>query len=326
MSAILISSFTVLLFVVELVYFKLADHYSIIDKPNHRSSHSINTIRGGGILFAMAMLIYPFFFGLSYIWFLIGMLIISFVSFLDDLSPVSNKIRVLCHFLSVGLVFYQLQMFNFPIYLIAIGFILAIGIINAINFMDGINGITGAYALVTLISLLYINELIFVDFTSNNLIIVTIIAVSIFNFFNFRTRAKCFAGDVGSVGIAFILIFLIGQLIIVAQNAIFLLLLFIYGLDTITTIFFRLIRRENIFEAHRSHYYQYLVNERHLPHLYVSIGYATLQLTFNVLVVFSLKSWHTAMICIGVTSCIFVLLRFYTEGRERLLKDTTRPI
>ncbi|MHA4894113.1 MraY family glycosyltransferase [Pedobacter sp. PWIIR3] len=310
----------IILFFIENLYFKIADRYNIIDKPNHRSSHTKITIRGGGIIFAIAMLLYPFFFGLEYVYFLTGVLIISFISFLDDLKPISNKIRISFHFIAVALMFYQLEVFQFPFYIIIPALIVTIGTINAINFMDGINGITGAYALITLVSLWYINEYKVV-FTSTNLIITAALAVFVFNFFNFRTKAKCFAGDVGSVSIAFILLFFIGSLIIRTSNIVYILLLLLYGMDSMTTIIFRLLRKEDIFEAHRSHYYQYLANEKKIPHIYVAISYAVVQWVINIVAVLLLKDSFMLISCF-VASCLlaFIALRFWTEGSARLLK------
>ncbi|MCD0486883.1 glycosyltransferase family 4 protein [Pedobacter sp. MC2016-14] len=315
-------SIILLLFIAELLYFKVAAHYNIIDKPNHRSSHTKITIRGGGIIFALAMLLYPAFFGLQYAYFLAGMFIISLISFLDDLDPISSKIRIGFHLIAVGLLFCQLDAFHLPFYFVLTALVISIGIINAINFMDGINGITGAYAFVTLISLLYINGQV-IEFISSSLIYTALGAILVFNFFNFRSRARCFAGDVGSVGIAFVLIFLIAELILVSGNLGYLLLLVIYGLDTISTIIFRLIRRERIFEAHRSHYYQYLANERKIPQLYVSSGYALVQLLVNALIVYYfIKASILLMLFLLVSTAVFVGIRFYMEGKNRLLKAT----
>ena len=62
----------VLLIVAELVYFKVADHFNIIDKPNERSSHSTIVLRGGGIIFVIGVWIWSLFFGFQYPWFLIA--------------------------------------------------------------------------------------------------------------------------------------------------------------------------------------------------------------------------------------------------------------
>lgn len=292
---------------------------NIIDKPNHRSSHTAITIRGGGIIFTFSVLLVPVFSEFHYYYFLAGLLIISVVSFLDDVNPLSSKVRILFQLVAVGLLLYQLSNMALPIYLtlcLAIGII---GVINAVNFMDGINGITGAYALITLSSLWYINTFV-IEFTINNLIITAIIGVVVFNYFNFRPRALCFAGDVGSVSIAFIIIFLIGQLIFKSSDWIYILLLLIYGLDTSTTMIFRILRKENILEPHRSHFYQFLANEKKKSHLFVASSYSIAQMLINVFVVIFLPHSVLALFfCLLVGVCIFVGLRFFTEGKTKLL-------
>ena len=278
----------VLLFILEIAYFKIADHFNIIDKPNHRSSHSDITIRGGGIIFSVAALLFFFVFGFQYPYFIVGLLLISAISFADDVVTLNNKIRLGIHLLAVGLLFAQWELFNLPWYWLPIAAIFVIGTINAYNFMDGINGITGGYSLAAIATLFYINEEI-ISFTSPDLLIVIALSLLVFNFFNFRKRAKCFAGDVGSVSIAFIIVFFIGQLILTTGNFSYILLLLVYGLDAVVTIGFRVLKKENIFKAHRSHFYQYLANQKKWSHLVISLLYVSVQLLVNVVLLFVAK-------------------------------------
>lgn len=319
MTPILFIIVFILLFIAELLYFRIASTFNIIDRPNHRSSHTKIVLRGGGIIFSISLLLYPLYFGFQYSYFLIGLALIAFISFLDDVKPVSNKLRILFHLIGVTLMFYQLGLFELSIYWIVLALIFVIGSINAINFMDGINGITGSYALITLGTLYYINAY-FINFTDANFLVTSIISVIVFNFFNFRKEAKCFAGDVGSVSIAFIILFFLLQLIIKTEDFNYLLLLLLYGLDTVTTIFFRLIRKENIFDAHRSHFYQYWANERKKPHLMVSLIYALTQLIINTLIVLSSPN-STIILCLSLllSTIVFVGIRFFVEGSAKLL-------
>lgn len=307
------------LFLLELFYFKIAGHYNIIDKPNHRSSHTSLTIRGGGVIFCLSAILYFCLYTFNYPYFIIGLFLISVISFLDDLLTLNNKIRLAVHLISVGLMFYQLDVFVLPWYWLVIAGIFVIGTINAYNFMDGINGITGFYSLIIIATLYYINEYI-ITFTSKELLIITGLSLIVFNFFNFRKRAKCFAGDVGSVSIAFIILFLLLQLIIQTKDFSYILLLLVYGFDAVTTIIFRAIRREKITEAHRSHFYQYLVNEKKMPHLVVSSLYGLVQLSINILIIFWIpQSIFIVCLFIIISLIIFLILRFFIEGSEKLL-------
>ena len=320
MSIISIAVLLLSLFALELIYFKLADYFNIIDKPNARSSHTSVTLRGGGIIFCLAAIIFFFFFGFQYVYFILGLVLISFISFLDDILTLNNKIRLSVHFISVMLMFYQWQLFSLPWFWIPIAVILVIGTINAYNFMDGINGITGSYSLLAIITLYYINENIYA-FTSPALLITISLSLLVFNFFNFRKKAKCFAGDVGSVGIAFIIVFFIGQLILATHNFNYILLLLFYGIDAVSTILFRVIRKENIFEAHRSHFYQFLSNEKKIPHLIVAAIYLLVQSIINIILVFFVNEniFSALLLCL---SClvVFMAVRFKMEGKQRLLK------
>lgn len=266
----------VLLLVAELFYFKVADRFNIIDKPNERSSHSLITLRGGGIIFYFGALTYFATNGWEYPWFIFGLTLITAISFMDDVCSASRRLRVLFHFAAMAMMFYEWGLFSLPWWTIVVALILCTAIINAYNFMDGINGITGGYSLVVLIALAYINAAI-VPFVEPDLIYTVMAAVLVFNFFNFRKQAICFAGDVGSVSIAFIILFLIGRLIIATENFSYIVLLAVYGTDTVLTVIHRLMLHENISLPHRKHLYQLMANELKIPHVLVSSVYMTVQ-------------------------------------------------
>jgi UDP-GlcNAc:undecaprenyl-phosphate GlcNAc-1-phosphate transferase len=306
------------LFLLILLYFRLAVQYNITDKPNYRSSHSLATIRGGGIVFPIAILVQTISSNFSYFLFSSGLLLISIVSFYDDLRPLSNKIRLLIHLIAVSLLFMQTDLLTYPVWIIIFVYILVIGTINAYNFMDGINGITGAYSLITILSLYFINQTRN-TFVSSEWLIMPAFSLLVFNFFNFRKKAKCFAGDVGSVSMAFIIIFFLLLLILKTGDLKYIGMLLVYGLDSISTIVFRLIRGENIFEAHRSHFYQYLANVKGWPHLWISVVYMLVQSIVNLLIFYS--DWESIdfLVFILVSGLVFLGLRFAIEGRGRLM-------
>ena len=262
----------VLLFVAELFYFRVADKCNIIDKPNERSSHSRITLRGGGIIFYFGALAYFLSNQWEYPWFMLALTLITFISFVDDIRSTSQGLRLVFHFAAMVLMFYQWGLFSLSWWWIIIALIVCTGIINAYNFMDGINGITGGYSLVILSALAYINAEI-ATFVEPALINTVLCSVLVFCFFNFRKKAKCFAGDVGSVSIAFILLFLIGKLIIKTEDFSWIILLSVYGVDSVLTIIHRLMLHENIGLPHRKHMYQLMANELKIPHVGVSLIY-----------------------------------------------------
>ena len=266
----------VLLFFAELFYFRIADKCNIIDKPNERSSHTRITLRGGGIIFYFGVLAYFLTNHFEYPWFMLALTLITFISFIDDIRSTSQALRLVFHFSAMALMFYQWGLFFLPWWTIIVALIICTGIINAYNFMDGINGITGGYSLIILVALAYINREI-VSFVEQELIVTVLCSVLVFNFFNFRKRAKCFAGDVGSVSIAFIVLFLIGKLIIKTEDFSWIVLLVVYGVDSVLTIIHRLMLHENIGLPHRKHLYQIMANELKVPHVVVSSIYMIVQ-------------------------------------------------
>ncbi len=266
----------VLLFLAELFYFRIADKCNIIDKPNERSSHTRITLRGGGIIFYFGVLTYFLTSHFEYPWFMLALTLITFISFVDDIRSTSQVLRLVFHFSAMALMFYQWGLFSLPWWTLFVALIVCTGIINAYNFMDGINGITGGYSLVVLVALAYINEAV-VPFVEQGFILTVLCSVVVFNFFNFRKRAKCFAGDVGSVCIAFVLLFFIGKLVIRTEDFSWIILLAVYGVDSVLTIIHRLMLHENIGLPHRKHLYQIMANELKIPHMVVSSVYMLVQ-------------------------------------------------
>lgn len=316
----------IILLALELLYFKIASHYNIIDKPNHRSSHTKVTLRGGGVIFPFAFVLY---FVMSIIlrkeWFVpeqfwsfgLGLFLLSTISFLDDILDLSTKLRLVFHFLSVVLLIYFLGLWNvLPFWLLPIAFIFIIGVLNAYNFMDGINGITGVYSLVALATLYYVNQFK-ISFADIHFIVYPIFACLVFLFFNFRKKAKCFAGDVGSMSIAFWVLALLGLLVMKTQELTYLLFIGVYGIEVIFTIIQRIKLKENIFEAHRHHLYQLLVNKMKWSHLLVSTMYGVIQLLIN----FSIIYWQLSFME-GILYLIFPTLIMYVLAKFYIFKTT----
>jgi UDP-N-acetylmuramyl pentapeptide phosphotransferase/UDP-N-acetylglucosamine-1-phosphate transferase len=266
---------------IELLYFKIADYYNIIDKPNSRSSHTSITLRGGGIIFPIAILTACI---LGYVsWVLtVAVLLVAIVSFIDDIKPLSQLPRFASHAIAIGLVFYDLNLFTQALWLLPIVFILLIGWVNAFNFMDGINGITVLYAFVAIISFSFLE----INKESLPLLLTMGLSCCAFGIFNVRKKAKTFAGDVGSISMALFLGYFMIKTILVSGQVGYLLFLSVYGIDAVITIFTRIKKKENILEPHRSHLYQYLANELGYSHILVSFMYAFIQLLINVLLIF----------------------------------------
>lgn len=303
---------TVLLFAVLLAYFRLADRFNIIDKPNQRSSHTQITIRGGGVIFPVAAILSGIFFKADLnTWILIaGILAISIVSFWDDVSSLPNRVRIVVHLISVTALLYGTQSFAiWPWWAVALAYVVIIGTINAYNFMDGINGITGVYSLSILLSCLYFNRNIQVV-TPDAYIICAVIACLVFLFFNFRKRAKCFAGDVGSVSIGFWIISVLLMIILATGELKYIFFVAVYGVDAVLTIVHRLILKQNIFEAHRLHFYQIMANERKMSHLVVSTLYGLLQLAVNAVILFTGYNFViTGLLVCGPLAIIYILVK-----------------
>lgn len=274
-----------MLILLELAYFRIADRFNIIDKPNLRSSHSSIVLRGGGIIFLISVWLYAAFFGMTYPWFILGLTLIGLVSFIDDIHSLPDSLRLVVQFAAMFLMFYQFGILNLhDWWIVIIALIVCVGITNAYNFMDGINGITGGYSLAVLLPLIYLNDKM--EFISQSFLYVVGLSLVVFCFFNFRKKAKCFAGDVGSITMAFILLFVLGSLILTSGDFSYIVFLAVYGADSVLTICHRIQLHENLGEAHRKHAYQLMANELHISHVKVSLLYMTLQLVISFGMIF----------------------------------------
>jgi UDP-GlcNAc:undecaprenyl-phosphate/decaprenyl-phosphate GlcNAc-1-phosphate transferase len=308
------------LFLVELAYLKFADVKNIIDKPNQRSSHSIITVRGGGIIFPISILAFYLFFGFQYPFFLAALLIISGISFADDLKHQSKRLRFALHIIAVALTLYQANYFSLAWFWILLSFILCITLINAYNFMDGINGITCGYALVVIGSLWVVNE--FHTFFDENYLYCLAMGATVFSWFNFRKRALCFAGDVGSISMALALIFPTLLLILDTHHFLFIGLFGVYGVDAGLTIFHRLLKKENITEAHRQHLFQYLANEAGWAHIQVSAMYMAVQIVLSAILIYTWKNCSITEQWIIATIVMLVLAALHTWAKFSIVKRT----
>ena len=293
-----------ILLIAELVYFKIADHFNIIDKPNERSSHTTIVLRGGGVIFAISMLVWfgwqmfqdPSFRFQEYLPFLCGLVLICGISFWDDVHSLPDSVRMGVQILSILLMFWSVGLYTafdswvWMVVVAAIALFFCVGATNIINFMDGINGITAGYAFAMLLPLALVNEMPDqvghdgAGFIEPSYLVVAIIGVLVFSIFNFRPKgkAKCFAGDVGSIGIAFIILFALGRLMLATKDVTWIVLFLVYGIDGSLTIFHRIMLHENLGQAHRKHAYQLMANELKMSHVVVSLLYMAMQLVVSL--------------------------------------------
>ncbi len=315
-----------ILLAAELLYFFIASRCNIIDKPNERSSHTKVVLRGGGIIFTIGLWVWSAFFGFQYPWALAAVTLAAGVSFIDDIKSLPDGVRLVAQFAAMFMVFHQIGMLHWNMWwMVLLGLIVCVGATNIYNFMDGINGITAGYSLAVLVPLLLRN--IRGEFVSESLIVVVILSVLVFSWFNFRpkNRAKCFAGDVGSVGIAFILLFLIGCLIMKTHDITWLTFLLVYGIDGCCTIVHRIKLHESLGQAHRKHAYQIMANELGMSHVVVSLIYMALQLAISLVMVYLIPDkplWHwvylVAVAALLVLAYVVFMKKYYHLHEEYL--------
>ena len=287
----------------------------------------------------------------DYLPFLIGLMLIAGISFVDDIHSLPDSVRLVAQFTAMALMFWSMfgvqdswfmvQDWYWKVAIIIAALIVCVGATNIINFMDGINGITAGYSLAVLVPLTLLNSGSCVPlvaseqsssasvqgFIEPSYLIVAIIGVLVFCIFNFRPKgkAKCFAGDVGSIGIAFIMLFALGRLIVQTGDITYLIFLLVYGVDGCLTIIHRIMLHENLGEAHRKHAYQLMCNELKIGHVKISLLYMAMQLVVSLGFIYLcpntiLAHWIYLVAAAAVLAIAYVLfkMKYYHLHEEYL--------
>lgn len=268
----------------ELLYFFVAKKLHIVDRPNERSSHHRVVLLGAGIIFYLAVLFHSLTHNIPYPHFLIGLSILAVISYIDDLRGLPSWLRLIAQMGAVLITFWP-DIHATEIWQIVLLTVVFSGILNVHNFMDGINGMLAAFALVVVGTFGYI-DIFQHRFIDPEFIVTVLIAILVFGFFNFRPKARCFSGDVGSISMGLIILFILVRYVQSIPgggvNVSRLCLIIVFLADGLLTIAKRFLNGRNILEAHREHAYETLANDLKVPHLYVSGGYALLQLVINI--------------------------------------------
>jgi UDP-GlcNAc:undecaprenyl-phosphate/decaprenyl-phosphate GlcNAc-1-phosphate transferase len=321
------------------MYIKIAHYYKIYDHPVGRSSHLKRTITGFGIFVLFGLFIYSLVFPYTLkSFFIIGLLMIATISFIDDIVFVKHFIRLIFQvfaliLMAIELPFSYVTIEKWPLIIAIV--ILGIGVLNAFNFMDGINGMLGLNSLVILLSFLWLNyhsvdmegnKITFID--KNEFLYTLIVGVSIFLVLNLRRKAVVFAGDTGSIALAFIIFYLMLNLIFKTGNYAYLLLFAVIGIDAGLTVIFKLLLRENIFVPHRDFLFKKLVHVGKQKHVKISLIYASVQALVSAIVISlplqgRLSAQLSILFIFTVTLCsIYIFIRNkYTKQRVIRLRE-----
>lgn len=335
----------VLLLAAELIYFRIADKCNIIDKPNERSSHTTIVLRGGGIIFTISMIAWAIMMVVMekdivpYLPFLCGLVLVAGISFVDDIHSLPDSLRMAVQIVSTLLMFWSVGLYTaispwwLMVIVVVVALFFCVGATNFINFMDGINGITAAYAMAMLVPIALLDSGFKIQdsgvagFIEPSYLIVAIIGVLVFSIFNFspKGKAKCFAGDVGSIGIAFIILFALGRLMLATKDVTYIVFFLVYGIDGSMTIFHRIMLYENLGQAHRKHAYQLMANELEMSHVVVSLLYMGMQLVVSLGFIYLcpntvLAHWMYLVVAAAILAVAYILFmkKYYHLHEEYL--------
>lgn len=293
---------------------------SLMDVPNERSSHAVPTPRGGGISIVITFLT-----GIAFLWQMSLLKDTAFVAlsgaglgiavtgFIDDHGHISARWRLLAHFCLAGWVVFWLDglpplaLFGTVFDLGWAGHLLSVVAIvwflNLFNFMDGIDGIAGIEALSATLSAGLLIIFVLGDHAMADINFLMSAAVAGFLIWNFPP-AKIFMGDAGSgfLGLVLGALVLLNTHIAPQMLWVWLILLGVFIVDATYTLIRRLLRGDRIYEAHRSHAYQY-ASRKYGSHLPITLAVLAINL-------FWLAPWSFAVAFNSVDGMVGVLCAY----------------
>lgn len=303
-----------------LLYIKVARQFGWKVLSGTRDHQNLPVVSGAGFIFPLSVfLMFLISEELAFEPWMIGLLCLTFLSWLDDFRNLSALWRLIIHIICIGT---WMIGYNIPdITWLWIGIILigGAGWMNAFNFMDGINGMMVMMSLVSLGTFYFTLE----SASMHVFIVSQIVAVLILAYFNVRQKAIAFAGDVGSISMGFFLGYLMWQLIYTTGKWEYILFFLVFAIDAGITIFLRLLKKENILQAHEQHLYQIIIKCYPEKSLMISMMYALYQLLINIMLVTLLgiysNSFGTIIIFTVANILIYCYLRFYFSKNPKLI-------
>ena len=293
----------------------MAKRFDIVDIPNQRSSHTKLTIRGGGVLFFAALLIYFFHTNFEEPLLFGGFTLLAVTSFIDDVKGLSVKQRIPVQFVAIMLLLFHIYgLTSVSVLLFIVILFTGVLAINCFNFIDGINGMLGFYSLVVLVILAIINY--HENLVNPFLIWLPLLSLLVFGFYNFRLKALFFSGDVGSMTLALLIFYLVTLFTIELEAPMLLLIISVYLTDTIGTLVKRFVEKKNIFAAHREHLYERLANVEKVPHLRISLLYGFVQAVLGIIVLFLYKLNLGIQIIVVLIGAIAMAFTYFLLNRK----------
>ena len=302
------------------IYFWIGRRWEVYDVPNERSSHGHVVIRGGGIVLFVLNIFWGYWVGdMTHILLAASLSLGVITGFVDDYKSLHTGIRFILYFIAIALILFGvLELHRFDTWIWAPLLVILLGAVNTYNFMDGINGITALYSIILLgSSVVLLHHFDAAQFDAPILSYLGFFLA--FCFFNLRINAKLFLGDAGSVSMGLLAAFLVVFIGIKIGSWTSITLLAAYGVDSVGTIVLRLIKRENILQAHRSHLYQDLVHKKCWNHLAVSGLYAGVQLAINVGFIGLIDTTWGVVYSLGifiVLTLVYLLIKLKLHGNE----------
>lgn len=271
----------------------------------------------GGVLFYVALLISFVVTGFQYPWFFIGLSLITLLSLMDDIKTQHWRLRMNVHTMAMLLMLYEWGLFQHYLIYGFMALIFCMWMVNAYTVMDKGHGMTVLHSLVTVLALWYINTFQ-KEFIQEGILEMLVLALLIFGAFNICKKPKIEPNSVGAVALAYTIVFLISMLVIKRREFGPVVLLAVYGVDTVLTFAHLLMNGKAVFQPHRMHLFQLLVDYVKLPPLLVACIYSSIQAVISVGYIFTNHRYWYALTVFVVCSVVYIFVRARIFKRHKI--------
>ncbi len=274
-----------LLVAAEMLFLLLARRSGFVEvKYREAGADTRKPLKGAGIIFWVAALLYAIFNPSEFAWwFFGGITLVAAVGFWDDARIASTWARLILHLAAASIAFHVTGVFEeITWWNVVVAYVGFIGVLYTFKFMDDAHGMTGLYSLSVLLPLLFINHYT-ETLTGEDFLAYPILAASVFLVFNLGKRSV--TGDVGSLSVGFWITTALIMLITETGDWIWIGLVMVHGVDTIMTMGHRTFLRKPLLKREKLHFYQVMTNELRLDERLVSIVYTVIQLGISALLI-----------------------------------------
>jgi len=306
------------------LYLTKSNFNYLYDKNQSGFGSNKKTLTGSGIIFSIVLLINLIFynFNINYIEFLpnrfyifiLSVVLLSFISFYDDIKPLDPRVRLIAQTIIIyfSLTLIDLEYFDLPLKLmIFLSLIFWIYITNITNFIDGSDGYLSVNAISFFLGIIIINQFYPEEFFSNYLAIIFFPILFSFIYFN-KPKAKIYMGDTGSILIGYIIGFCLLELILSDYWYLAISLYFYPFLDCTLTLIKKIISGKSVFKRDFDYFFLKPIKKIQKNN-YKVLGISIIYNFLNLMVIISVLYFQLPLLIIISIFLSLIKIRIFSS-------------